>query len=71
MESRFSRNAQRILDALHEGPLTVTRISKEIFNRNLTSGQIEEALREIEPHITCRKQQTAGRDATVIELREP
>ena len=69
MESRFSRHAQGILNALGQGPLTLAQISREVFSNNASQNEIEECLREIESLITVEKKTTGGRDATVIALR--
>jgi len=69
MESRFSRHAQGILNALGQGPLTLAQISREVFSNNASQNEIEECLREIESLITVEKKTTGGRDATVFSLR--
>ncbi|MCX6972269.1 MAG: DUF3987 domain-containing protein [Verrucomicrobia bacterium] len=69
MESRFSRHAQSILNALAQGPMSLTRISADVFKANVHRNEIEECIREIENEITITKQPTGGRDATVISLR--
>jgi hypothetical protein len=70
MEFQFSRNAQRLLAALEKGPLTLARISKDVFRGNLLRTEIEAALREIEDRIISRTRATTGRDATVISFRQ-
>jgi hypothetical protein len=70
MEFRFSRHAQLILDAISEGPLTLTQLSDKVFKRNLTHAQIHEALREIAEFIGIEKQKTAGRDAVLVSLKK-
>lgn len=69
MESRFSRNAQSILNALEQGPLSLAQISRDIFNKNVNRDQIADCIREIENETIIEKQTTGGRDATVISLR--
>ena len=69
MEFRFSRHAQLILDAISEGPLTLTQLSDKVFKRNLTHAQIHEAMREIAEFIGIEKQKTAGRDAVLVSLK--
>jgi hypothetical protein len=69
MEFRFSRHAQLILDAISEGPLTLTQLSDKVFKRNLTHAQIDEAMREIAEFIDIEKQKTAGRDAVLVSLK--
>ena len=70
MEFQFSRNAQKLLAALENGPLTLAQISRDVFRGNLARGQIEAALREIEDRIIIETRATNGRDATVISLRQ-
>ena len=69
MESQFSRNAQKLLVALENEPLTLTQISTAVFRANLPRTQIEAILSEIEDRIIIEAHPTAGRDATVISLR--
>jgi hypothetical protein len=69
MEFRFSRHAQLILDAISEGPLTLTQLSDKVFKRNLTHAQIDEAMREIAELIGIEKRKTAGRDAVLVSLK--
>jgi len=69
MESRFSKNAQSILNALDQGPLSLAQISRDVFNKNVNRNQISDCIREIENEIIIEKQTTGGRDATVISLR--
>lgn len=70
MEFRFSRHAQLILDAVSEGPRTLTQLSDNVFRRNLTHAKIAEALREIKEFIVIKTQKTAGRDAVLVSLKE-
>ena len=69
MESRFSRHAQGILNALGQGPLTLAQISREVFSNNANRNEIEACIQEIETLITMEKHPTGGRDATVFSLR--
>ena len=71
MESRFSRHAHSVLNALAQGPMTLSRISVDVFKGNVHRNEIEECIREIGNEITITKQPTGGRDATVISLRTP
>ena len=70
IEFQFSRNAQRLLAALENGPLTLTQMSTAVFRGNLLRTQIEAILSEIEDRIVIEKRATAGREATAISLRE-
>jgi len=69
MEFQCSRNAQRLLAALEKGPLTLARISKDVFRGNLEQARVEAALHEIEDRIIIERHATRGRDATAISLR--
>lgn len=60
---------QKILEALEQGPLTATDLSK-IFNRHLPKEQLEPVLEQLEARqkISIDKQKTPGRPRILIRL---
>ncbi len=60
MESQFSRNAKKLFAALENGPLTLARISRDVFTGNLPREDIEAALSEIEDRIIIDTHPTPG-----------
>lgn len=68
-ESKFSRDAQRILNALEFEPRTLKQIS-DIFNHNLNQIEIREALKELQDYIEIGERKTPGRSVKVVSLKK-
>ena len=67
-ESRFSRDAERVLQCLLQGAMSMTKINRVVFQNNLTQGRRDALMRELEGHIHVEKKRTRGRDATILSL---
>ena len=68
-ESQFSKDAQRILAALQDGPKTKTQITHGVFQRHITAGELDAALKEIEKLISDEKRETGGKPLTIYSLK--
>jgi Protein of unknown function (DUF3987) len=68
-ESRFSRDAQQIFNALEFGTRTLTEIN-HLFDRHRNQTQIKEALIELNDYIVIEQRKTAGRPEIVVSLKK-
>jgi len=69
-DCRFSRDAQRIYDALRKGRpiMTRTQIQREVFKNHLTNEQWTAAIGELAGVVTVEKQGTGGKPITIVSL---
>jgi hypothetical protein len=68
-ECRYSKDAQKILEALHYGPKDRTYVVSHVFSGNIQKRRLDAALKEIEDNITIETQGTEGRTRTIYSLK--
>jgi len=70
-EKRYSHEGQRLLDSLQSGPLTMTQISHEVFNKHLHGTRLNSVMEEISSEIMTQKIESGGKPITRVSLRNP
>jgi hypothetical protein len=67
---RYSKEAQKIIDALASGPKDRTYIVTSVFSGNILKGRLDAALKELEGTITMETQETGGHPRTIYALKK-
>lgn len=67
---RLSKEADKILGALHYGPKDRTYVVSHVFSGNIQKSRLDAALKEIEDNITVETQGTEGRTRTIYSLKK-
>ena len=67
-DCRFSKDAQRIYEALQDGSKTKTQVQRDLFNNHITTRRLDAAIRELGEQIRVEKKLTGGKPATLLSL---
>jgi hypothetical protein len=70
-QCRYSKEAQKILEALASGPKDRTYIVTSVFSGNILKGRLDAALKELEGTIKVETQETGGHPRTLYTLKTP